>query len=179
MQQHIHKLCRASAHQIDREPENTMRTLAAVVATVALLSCARPGPPPPASDPATERAAVESAITVWFDSALAPLDTAAVRRGLADDFAILEDSVWFDRDGFVTFVAGLPTMFGGPFTTKYVLSDWRTTVEGDVAWTSLRNRALVTPQKGSPVRLDWRETVVLRKRAGRWLITRYQSAPVR
>ena len=79
----------------------------------------------------------------------------------------------------MAFVAGLPARFGGPFSTKYDLSDWRTVVEGDVAWTSLRNRALVSPQKGSPVHLDWRETVVLRKRDGQWLIARYQSAPVR
>jgi len=155
-----------------------MKALAVVGATWGLVACSTASPPRVA-DPAAERVAVERAITVWFDSGMALLDTAAVRRGVADDFAILEDSLWFDDDGFVGFVAALPAMFGGPFTMEYDLSDWRTTVEGDIAWTSFRNRALVTPQKGSPVRLDWRETVVLRKRVGRWLIARYQSAPVR
>lgn len=156
-----------------------MKRPAVVVVTLALVNCTNGGSPPPVADPAVERAAVERTITVWFDSGMAPLDTAAVRRGLADDFAILEDSVWYDGDGFVAFVAGLPALFGGPFTTKYELSDWRTTVEGDVAWTSMRNRAFITPQNGSPVHLDWRETVVLKRRDGRWLIVRYQSAPVR
>jgi ketosteroid isomerase-like protein len=133
----------------------------------------------PVADLAVERAAVERAITEWFESGMAPLDTMAVRRGLADDFTILEDSVWYDGDGFVAFVAGLPALLGGPFTTRYELSDWRTTVEGDVAWTSMRNRAFIRLQNGSPLNLDWRETVVLRRRDGRWLIARYQSAPVR
>ncbi len=144
-----------------------------------IVSCTAPAPSVSAGDPAVERAAVERTITVWFDSGMAKLDTAVIRRSLADDFAILEDSVWYDRDGFVAFVASLPTQMGGPFTLSYDLSDWRTTVQGDVAWTSLRNRAVLTPQKGAPMLLDWRETVVLRKTGGAWLVARYQSAPVR
>lgn len=153
-----------------------MRQLVTVLAALALGGCSQPAPP---ADSAGDRAAVERAITVWFDSALATLDTTALRAALADDFAILEDSVWYDRDGFVKFVAGLPALVGGPFTLKYDLSDWRTTVEGGVAWTSLTNRAVLTPAKGAPMPLAWRETVVLRKRDSRWLIVRYQSAPIR
>lgn len=48
-----------------------------------------------------------------------------MRASLTNDFVILEDSVWYDCDGFVAFVAffafvafvaGLPAMLGGPFT---------------------------------------------------------------
>jgi ketosteroid isomerase-like protein len=158
--------------------EDQMRKLVGVLGLLALTGCTQPAPPPPV-DTAAAKAAVERTITVWFDSALATLDTAALRAGLAVDFAILEDSVWYDRDSFVTLVAELPKRVGGPFTLRYDLSDWRTMVEGNVAWTSLTNRAVLTPANGAVMRLAWRETVVLRRRDSRWLIVRYQSAPIR
>lgn len=158
-----------------------MRLSMLIVGALALgaAGCGAPAKEDTAPDPAEERAAVERALTVWFDSAVAAGDTALVRRGLTDDVAILEDSVWYDRDGFVEFVANLETMFGGPFTLRFSLSDWRTTVAGDVAWTSLRNRAVVTPDSGAPMEMDWRETAVLRKRGDAWRIAHYHSASVR
>jgi len=153
-----------------------VRKFIAIFVMPILVACSKAVPP---ADPVADRKAVEQAITTWFDSALARLDTAAVRAGLAEDFAILEDSVWYDRDGFVRFVAGLPALMGGPFTLKYALTDWKTTVEGPIAWTSLTNRAVLTPAKGAEVRLAWRETAVVRKTGPRWLIVRYQSAPIR
>jgi ketosteroid isomerase-like protein len=146
------------------------------------LGCAGPSATPSATptDPAAERAAVERAITTWFDSGVGTGDTARIRRGLTPTAAILEDSVWFDPAGFVEFVhTTVPRMVGGPSTIKYSLSDWRTTVQGDVAWTSLRNRAVLTPTQGPPMPLDWRETAVLSKVGGAWLIDRYHSASVR
>ena len=155
-----------------------MRKLTGLLGLLALTGCAPPASLPPIDHAAAE-AAVERTITVWFDSAIATIDTAALRAGLAEDFAILEDSVWYNRDSFVTSIAELPKVVGGPFTLKYDLSDWRTTVEGNIAWTSLTNRAVFTPAKGAVMRLAWHETVVLRKRDSRWLIVRYQSAPIR
>ncbi len=156
-----------------------MRRMVGVVSLLGAIACAQRETPPPQREATQDRAAVERTITTWFDSALATGDTARVRASLADDFAILEDSVWYDRDGFVAFVAGLPALVGGPFTLRYALSDWRTTVEGDVAWTSLTNRALLVPAKGDTLRLAWRETAVLRRRDSTWQIARYQSAPMR
>ncbi len=156
-----------------------MRLALSACYLLSVVACAQRDTAPPAVDMASERAAVERTITLWFDSALATLDTAALRSSLAEDFAVLEDSVWYDRDGFVAFVAGLPAVIGGPFTLKYQLSDWRTTVEGNVSWTSLMNRAVLTPAEGDPIRLAWRETAVLRKRDSTWQIVRYHSAPIR
>ena len=154
---------------------DAMITLSALCA----LGCAGPSATPP-TDPAAERAAVERAITTWFDSGVGTSDTARIRRGLTPTAAILEDSVWFDPAGFIEFVhTTVPGIVGGPFTIRYALSDWRTTVQGDVAWTSLRNRAELTPAKGPSIPLDWRETAVLTKVNGAWLIDRYHSAPVR
>jgi len=156
-----------------------MRRIAVVVSLLGAVACGKRDAPAQKGDVAVERAAVERTITVWFDSALATLDTARVRASLTDDFAILEDSVWYDRDGFVAFVAGLPALVGGPFSLTYSLSDWRTTVEGDIAWTSLTNRALLVPAKGDTLRLAWRETAVLRRRETAWQIARYHSSPIR
>lgn len=157
-----------------------MRGHASVVVMVVLLSgCDGPPEPSGTADPAAEQAAVERTLTTWFDSGLARGDTGRVGRCLTPRFQILEDSVWYDRDGFLRFVASLHEGSGGPFTITYTLSDWRTRVSGDVAWASLRNHADVTPANGDPFALDWRETAVLMKQEGSWLIDRYHSASVR
>lgn len=155
-----------------------MRRIASIVSLLGTIACAQREIPQPQRNAAADRAAVERTITVWFDSALAAVDTARVRAPLADDFAILEDTVWYDRDGFVALVAGLPSLIGRPFTLTYTLSDWRTTVEGDIAWTSFTNRALLVPAKGDTLRLAWRETAVLRRRDTAWQIARYHSASI-
>ena len=154
-----------------------MRKLVGLLGLLALPNCAQPAPSLPVD--AAAKAAVERTITVWFDSAMATLDTAALRAGLAEDFAILEDTLWFDRDSFVASVAEMPKFIGGPYTLKYELSDWRTTVEGNIAWTSLTTRAVLAPTKGAVMRRAWHETVVLRWRDSRWQMVRYQSAPIR
>ena len=157
-----------------------MRQLTAIcLVGILTVACSTPAPDAPPVDEGAEKAAVEAMITEWFVSGLAQIDTAAVGRSLTPDFEILEDSVWYDRAGFLEFVASLPAMVGVPFTLTYDLSDWRTTVHNDVAWTSMRNRAVLQPENVDPIPLDWRETVVLRKLDGRWLIARYHSAPVR
>jgi hypothetical protein len=176
-------LLRASRRTRFLTPEgNLMRSIASAATFVLVCaSCAAPAPTPeaPPTDPAAERAAVERAITQWFDSGIAPGDSAVMRRGLTATAAILEDSVWYDRAGFIDFVVGFPKVVGSPYTMRFALSDWRTTVEGDVAWTSLRNRAVLTPEKGKPMNFDWRETAILTRVDGAWLIDRYHSAPVR
>ena len=69
-----------------------MRTSVLIIgASLVFASCTTP--PPQAVDPAVERAAVERAITQWFDAGLAAGDTAAIRRGMTPTVAILEDSV--------------------------------------------------------------------------------------
>jgi hypothetical protein len=155
-----------------------MRSIALIAGVIVVLtSCAAPAPSAP--DPAVERAAVEQAITQWYDSGVAVGDTAVLKRGLTPTFAILLDTVWYDKAGLIKYVSSLPSLLGGPFTWRYTFSDWRTQVHGDVAWTTFRDRAVLTPQNGAPVPYDWWETVVLRKVDGAWLMDRYQSAPVR
>ena len=100
-------------------------------------------------------------------------------RLITPTFQLLQDSVWYDRDGWLELVASYQDFFDGPVEIFYTFSDWRTTVKGDVAWTSFRNHAEVVPGDGDPFPLDWRETVVLQKHGSDWLIDRYHSASVR
>lgn len=153
------------------------RILGPWVCLFALAACARP--PEPVPDPAADREAVEQTITKWFDEGIARIDTAAIGRLLTPSFQILEDSVWYDKPGFLAFVQSMPGQIGVPFTLRYSFSDWRTAVRGDVAWTSFRNQAVLTPEGAAPMNLDWWETAVLVRSDGGWLIDRYQSAPVR
>ena len=155
--------------------------LASIVAATVIACGTSPSPPSSTvpADTAADRAAVERAITQWFDSGIAVGDTAVIRRGMTPTAMTLEDSVWYDREAFIAFIQSLPAMLGGPFTVEYSLSDWKTTVRGDVAWTSLRNRAIGRMAKGDTLRLDWRETAVLTRDDGAWRIDRYHSAPVR
>ena len=140
----------------------------------ALAACSGRGASPAAQNAASEVPAVETAITQWFDSGLARMDTLAVARGLSPTFAIFEDTMRYDKPGFVMLVAGLR----GTLTLQYTLSEWNTKVQDGVAWSSFRNRAVLTPTNGSPAQLEWLETAVLLKVADHWVIDRYQSTPV-
>jgi hypothetical protein len=153
--------------------------LAPVVLAVTACGVTQSQPSRSATDAAGDVAAVETALTQWFDSGIGVVDTARIRAGLVPGAAILEDSIWYDASSFIAFLNdSLPKALGGPFTIKFTLSDWRTSVQGDVAWTTLRNRAVVTPTSGEPMPLDWRETAVLKRVDGKWLIDRYHSASV-
>lgn len=83
-----------------------MRILVLVALGATSVGCA--ASPSPAIDTAADRAAVERAVSVWFDSGLAVGDTVAVVQGLTASAAILEDSVWYDRAGFVKLVQSIP-----------------------------------------------------------------------
>lgn len=143
--------------------------------------------PAPRVDAAAERAEVESFLATFFDSALATVDTAAVRRGLAPDFAILEDSVWYDRDGYVKLIAETSTLFGGP-SASYQRSDHHTSVDGPYAWTSFVTlgtlhltdsvRMRLKLPLGVPLEKRYRETAVLRRSGNGWVIVHWRSSTI-
>ena len=156
-----------------------MRSIALIASVIVVLngsrctSAARGGP----GRRAGRRRAGNHAAGIY--SGVAVGDTAVIQRGLTPLAILLLGSVWYDKAGIVKYISSLPSLVGGPFTLRYAITDWRTTVHGDVAWTSFRNRAVLTPQKeGAPVPFDWWETVVLTKVDGAWLIDRYHSASV-
>jgi hypothetical protein len=121
----------------------------------------------------------EAAVDTWFNSSIAGLDTAAISAGVTPTFFIFEDTLRLDRAGFVGYVAQQIASMPGPFTLRYALSEWDTRIEGDVAWTSFRNRGVLTPSQGDPTSFEWLDTAILMRVDGSWLIERYHSAPVR
>lgn len=156
-----------------------MRTCLWLVLGAGLVGCASGEEASEPAEHAADAPAVEAAVNGWFNTAIASLDTAAVSAGLTSTFLILEDTLRMDRAGFARYVAQQIASIPGPFTIRYTFSEWDTRVAGDVAWTSFRNRAVLTPSQGEPTNLEWLETAVLQRVDGRWLIERYHSAPVR
>ena len=111
----------------------------------------------------------------WLD-AIGRGDTAAVARYLTPTFASTEPVGYLDRQPFLTWIATLDRDFGGPFTMKYSLHDWHTSVRDGVAWTSLVNDGVLTVRGKAPRHMRWNESgVLLRQPDGRWLIDRYHS----
>lgn len=143
------------------------------VLAVWLSGCAPAAPPAVVRAPLDPPEIVEGVLSRWYD-AVARHDSAGIAAPLAADFLLFEDTSVVDR---ARLIAGL--MAGASAGSQSVhLHDFRTTVTDSVAWTSLRNHEVWTPVKGAPMAFDFLETVVFRKRAGRWLIERYHATRV-
>jgi ketosteroid isomerase-like protein len=117
--------------------------------------------------------AVEQTLVDWY-TAITEHAMDAVAAALAPGFLLVENTELLDRVALLERLT-LGINYG---TQTAVLSEFHTVVQGDVAWTTLRNHEVWTPKEGDPVRLEFIETVVLRKSAGRWLMERYQATPV-
>lgn len=133
-----------------------------------------PRPPVPAARAALDPPdSVEVVLTRWYD-AIAAHDSLGIATPLLPEFFLFEDTTVVSRERLI---AGLLAGAGaGSQSTR--LSDFRTVVTDSVAWTSLRNHELWTPAKGAPMPFDFLETVVFRKRDGRWGIERYHATRV-
>lgn len=137
-------------------------------------ACRAVPPAPPAGDEAAEAQAVHQALERWY-TAIHGYDSAGIAGALTPTFLILEDTVPYDGPTLVREIL----QGRGVGSQVAVLTDLRTRVHGDVAWTTLRNDEVWTPVKGAPDSLHFLETVVLQKVAGRWLIDRYHAARLR
>jgi hypothetical protein len=162
----------------DRETRAVVAAHAPAVrlALTALLAfaagCAsHPGPAARASlDPSDS---VEVVLTRWYD-AIAAHDSLGIAAPLLPEFFLFEDTTVVSRERLI---AGLLAGAGAGSQSTH-LSDFRTVVTDSVAWTSLRNHEVWTPAKGAPMPFDFLETVVFRKRAGRWGMERYHATRV-
>jgi len=117
-----------------------------------------------------ESHAVEQTLTDWY-SAIKRQDIEAVSAPLAPEFWIVENAELLDRKTLLNRLAeGFPV---GVLTAT--LSDFHTDVHDDVAWTTLRNHEIWMPYEGVAQRVEFIETVVLKKIADRWMIERYHA----
>ena len=116
---------------------------------------------------------VEQTLADWY-TAITEHAMDTVAAALAPGFLLVENTELLDRAALLERLA-MGVSLG---TQTAVLSEFHTVVQGDVAWTTLRNREVWTPNEGGPVRLEFIETAVLQKSAGRWLIERYHATPI-
>lgn len=114
-------------------------------------------------------------IGVGPHGALEDMDFQALEATVTPDFELVEDTLVMDLSGFVEF---LRPFEAAEATISYQFSDFNTEVQGPVAWTRYRNRA-VLEVNGEGTRYQWLERAVLTRGADGWRIDRLQSAPVR
>ena len=126
------------------------------------------------ADSAAKARAVEDALRAWY-AAIHSYDLPAVADALTASFMILEDTVLLDKQALLDRLRR--GQASGSQTAE--LSEFKTRVQGSIAWTTLRNREVWTPNSGPPVKLEFLETVVLQKVGGRWRIDRYHASRVR
>jgi hypothetical protein len=150
-----------------------LRASVCVLGLAALAGCA-PAPPATVARPALDPPdSVEVVLTRWYD-AIARHDSTGIAAPLLQEFFLFEDTTVVSRERLV---AGLMSGAGAGTQSTH-LSDFRTVVTDSVAWTSLRNHEVWTPAKGAPTPFDFLETVVFRKRGGRWGMERYHATRV-
>ncbi len=134
---------------------------------------AKPAAADSAAAPAAEARAVEATLVAWYD-AMRAFDLEAVAGALTPSFLLLEAGTPLDGPALVERLRAAR----GQGSQTAALSDLRTRVRGDVAWTTLRNRETWTPKEGAAVHAEFLETVVLVRDGGRWRIDRYHAERV-
>jgi hypothetical protein len=140
---------------------------------LALAACA-PAPRPAAPAALDPPDSVEIVLTRWYD-AMAAHDSAGGLAPLPPEFLLVEDTTLVTREQLVR---GLMAGAGHGHQTSE-RSGFHTVVTDSVAWTTLRNHEQWLPTKGTPLTLDFIETVVFRKHEGRWMIDRYHATRLR
>jgi len=127
-----------------------------------------PGGAPPAGTvraPLDPPDSIEVVLDRWYD-AIAAHDSVAIAVPLLPGFFILEDTTFVSR---AELVRGLLAGAGHQVSER---SEFRTVVTDSVAWTTFRHRERGLPARGEPTAFEFLESVVFRKRDGRWLMDR-------
>ena len=126
---------------------------------------------PPSQDPGADEQAIHSVLVKWYD-AIHNHDSTGIAEPLTPTFLLLEDTVPMDK---AALVGGL--MAGRNAGSQVAnLSDLKTRVHGDVAWTTMYNHEIFTPTARAPEPHDFLETVVFERIGGQWRIDRYHAA---
>ncbi|MCU6500893.1 nuclear transport factor 2 family protein [Rugamonas sp. A1-17] len=114
--------------------------------------------------------AVEAALTDWH-RALERHDWSAVEAGLTADFVMIEQDRILDKAAVVALLTGSAALG----RQQASLHDFRTSVQGDVAWTTARNDAVWIASDGAQTPYGFLETAVLKREGGAWRIDRYHA----
>ena len=150
---------------------NRLLLLGAVMATAA---CRTPAPSAASRPPEDDAREVEALLRRWYDASERH-DSAAYAALMLPEFFIFEDTTMYDKPTLNRLVAE-GFAYG---TDRANLSDFKTAVSGDAAWTSFRNEEVWTPNggKAEPPR-RYLESAVFRRVDGRWLLERYHATRI-
>lgn len=153
-----------------------MRTLRLLLVMAAVACAKGESPPPPAESPAqhdraSDEAAIRKTLDSWYDAMYAN-DSSAIVAPLTREFLLLEDTLPLSGNELV---ARLKTDNDGA-KWRANFSDFKTRIEGDVAWTTLRNHEIIEPPGNKKCSADFLETIVFVRSGDAWKIDRYHAA---
>ena len=97
-----------------------------------------------------------------------------------DDNLAFYDVAPMKYRGWPEYAAGVPKQFADYSAGKFTVGDdFQSRQKGDIAWTATSWRAELTKKDGTKQNLEGRHTLVLEKRAGKWLIVHeHMSVPM-
>ena len=120
---------------------------------------------------ATDTQHVENTLRDWYE-AIHRHDLQTAAALLTASFLIVEHTEMLDKTQLLARLED--GMAYGTQTSNLV--NFSTQVHGDIAWTTLRNCEVWTPNNAKPpLELEFVETVIFQKIAGRWLIAHYHA----
>lgn len=124
---------------------------------------------------ADEIAAVENTLRAWYE-AIRVSDLATAAAIMTPTFLIVEHTnVLMNKEQLLASVKS--SMAYG--TQSATLSDFKTRVYGDVAWTTLQSVEVWIPNDANPrFEITLLETVVFQKISGKWCIDRYHASNI-
>ena len=119
----------------------------------------------------TEAAIVEQTLRDWYHAIqVKDFQTAADR--LTEEFLIVENTELLDKQQLLAHF----DKAGELGSQSAELTEFKTRIHADIAWTTLHNHEVWHPADGGePKDVKFIETVVLMKRDGSWLIDRYHA----
>ena len=151
-----------------------LNRLLLIAAEMATAACETPAPSVPARSPEADAREVEALLRRWYDAS-EKHDSTAYAALMLPEFFIFEDTTLYDKPTLTRLVA--EGFASG--TDRASLSDFKTAVSGDAAWTSFRNEEVWTPNGGkaeAPRR--YLESAVFRRVNGQWLLERYHATRI-
>ncbi len=119
---------------------------------------------------ATESLAVEASLRAWH-RALEAHDWDVVASGLTESFLMIEHDRILDKPALLEMLTN--SALSG--RQRADLREFRTEVDRDCAWTTLRNDELWIPNQGEQRKFAFLETAVLRYAQDHWQIERYHA----
>jgi ketosteroid isomerase-like protein len=116
---------------------------------------------------------VEKALHDFF-TAISEYNYQGIKDVCTKDYQLLEDGLVWNADSLVNAIKPME----GKVKIVYRLEEIRTKLEGDMAWMSYRNKAVLTSTDGEE-KLEWVESAIFEKQNYQWKMALLHSTRVR